>query len=281
MSTPIEFFQYRPTRLVHSMFPGAHPGQMVSSGQLFKRHEPLIARPDPRRIDLRSSVLDPFSSYKVRVQQQHSVLDVYLLADLSASMAFAGKRQVIVDFLLSAAGSALDYGDNFGFVGCGQQIRDDSFLPASRHMGRIRGLAEQLQKQAFDNSSESLLQTHNVLPAHRALIFLLSDFHFDLDWINRIMPALNRHDVVPLVLWDAAEYAGLPDWGLVDFQDMENRARRTLLMRPGLKLKIAEAFKRRKQSLQHRFRAFGAEPLFIEGAFKAAQLTVYFQQRAA
>ncbi len=55
MTQAIESFHYRLAHPGYSVFPGAHPGQMVGSGQLFKRHEPLLASPDPRRIDLRAS----------------------------------------------------------------------------------------------------------------------------------------------------------------------------------------------------------------------------------
>jgi len=283
MSDPIQPFQYRPPRPVVGVFPGAHPGQMVGNGQLFKRHETLIARPDPRRIDLRASLLDPFGNYQVRVQQQHSAVDVFLLADLSASMGFAGnhnKRSVLADMLLSIAASALDHGDGFGFIACNQQVLTDCYLPAGKHMGRIQALAERLQKLVLRPGSAGLLQAQRYLPNHRALVFLLSDFHFPLAQLQAILQSLSCHDVIPLVLWDQAEYSRLPDWGLFQLQDLETGKRRTLWLRPGLKRKIEQAFARRRSQLQHHFRAFGCEPLFIENGYRAAQLTQYFLRRA-
>ncbi|WP_256360841.1 hypothetical protein [Methylomonas koyamae] len=75
---------------------------MVGNGQLFKRHEALLARPDPRRLDLRASVLDPFGQYRVRAYQEHDRVEVMVLADLSASLAYAGrfdKREVLATWL--------------------------------------------------------------------------------------------------------------------------------------------------------------------------------------
>ncbi|WP_026600682.1 DUF58 domain-containing protein [Methylomonas sp. 11b] len=282
MSANTQPFQYRLPRPVVGVFPGAHPGQMVGNGQLFKRHDTLIARPDPRRIDLRASLLDPFGQYQVRVQQQNSAVDVFLLADFSASMGFSGgndKRCVLADMLLSIAASALEYGDNFGFIACNQQVLTDCYLPAGKHMGRIQSLAERLQKLVFQPGSEGLLQAQRYLPNHRALVFLVSDFHFPLPQLQAILQCLSRHDVIPLVLWDQSEYSGLPDWGLFQLQDLETGKRRTLWFRPSLKRKIEQAFAQRRSQLQHHFRAFGCEPLFIENGYRSEQLAQYFLRR--
>lgn len=277
-----QVFQYRLSEPCSRVFPGAHPGQMVGSGQLFKRHEPLIASPDPRRIDLRASVLDPFGAYKVRVYQQRNSLDVYLIADLSASMTFCGrlnKQQIVIDFLLSAANSAFSYGDSFGFIGLGEE--SPWVLPACRQIGRIDSLAQALDAQAFKQGVHGFMQMNRYLPGRRALVFLLSDFHFGLNLLKELMLALGRHDVIPLVLWDNAEYRDLPSWGLVKYQDMENGSARTLLMRPSFREKIIRAFEQRKRALQQTFGSFGSEALFIEGAYRAEQLNEYFQRRSA
>ncbi|OQW67149.1 MAG: MxaS protein [Proteobacteria bacterium ST_bin11] len=283
MSANIHPFQYRLPRPVVGAFPGAHPGQMVGNGQLFKRHDTLIARPDPRRIDLRASLLDPFGNYQVRVQQQHSAVDVFLLADFSASMGFSGnneKRSVLADMLLSIAASALEYGDSFGFIACNQQVLTDCYLPAGKHIGRIQSVAERLQKRAMQPGFAGLLHAQRYLPNHRALVFLVSDFHFPLPHLQAVLRSLSRHDVIPLVLWDQAEYSRLPDWGLFQLQDLETGRRRTLWLRPGLKRKIEQAFAQRRSQLQRHFRAFGCEPLFIENGYRSDQLAQYFLGRA-
>lgn len=284
MSIATDIFRYRPARPAVGVFPGAHPGQMVGSGQLFKRHEPLIASPDPRRIDLHASVLDPFGGYRVRVFQQKSALDVYLIADLSASMSFSGrtnKQRMLIDVLLSAAASAFSYGDNFGFIGCGRRFEQRWLVPGCRQMGRIRDLANSLASHRFAPGSESLSDTARYLPASRALVFLLSDFHFGAERLQSLMQGLSRHDVVPLVLWDSAEYLDLPQWGLIKYQDMERGSERTLVMRPALRRKIVQAYEQRRRQLQRTFRAFGAEPLFIDGQYRAEHVDRYFQQRVA
>ena len=46
MTQPPQLFHYRIAAPSPRVFPGSHPGRMVASGQLFQRHEPLIASPD-------------------------------------------------------------------------------------------------------------------------------------------------------------------------------------------------------------------------------------------
>ncbi len=280
----IEPLHYRLLWKSNAVYPGAHPGQMVGGGQLFKRHEPLLASPDPRRVDLRASFLDPFKSYRVKVYQQQSTVDVYLLADLSASMNFSGshdKKYSLVSVIRALANSARDYGDKFGFIGCADVIDQRFLLPASRHAGNIQGLVEQLTTRTNVGSAQGLKKAANYLSAKRSLVFLLSDFHFPLPDLQVILGSLQAHDVVPLVLWDETEYLKLPEWGLVTTKDLENNSTRLLVMRPTLKQKIITSYEQRQAALKNCCRAFGAEPLFLTSGYDPQAINRYFQQRAA
>jgi len=277
-----QLFNYRVSARVYSAFPGAHAGQIVGTGHLFKRHMPLIARPDPRRIDLRASVLDPFEQYKVRVFQQPSQLTVYLIADLSASMSFHGnssKQQVIADCLVSVAESAAYAGDRFGFIGCSDS-RESSYViePQLTSPGRFRQLAGKLCQSPLQGRADELQRVAAYLPRQPALVFLLSDFYLSVARIEQLAHSLQQHFIVPLVLWDKQEYAGLPEWGSMRLQDMETGRQRTLFLRPALKQKIISAFLQRKKELQQLFRRFGYEPLFLEDGYHAPAMEQYFSQ---
>lgn len=276
------FYYRKPAQ--QSVFPGAHPGKIVGSGQLFKHHTPLITSPDPRHIDIRASVLNHFGQFLVKTFQQQSRLDVFLLADLSASMAYQGqynKQQVLVDCLLSIAQSAHAIGDRFGFVGCGQTINSQLLIsPANLQYGRVAALANVLKKAHLKGQAESLLQAPSYLPNRSSLVFLLSDFYMPTHKIQQQMQRLNQHTVVPMVIWDQKEAADLPQWGIVKYADMEQGKTRTLFMRPALHQKITEAFEQHKQQLRRCFRAFGCEPLFIEKGYRAESVSQYFLQYA-
>jgi len=266
----------------HSVFPGVHRSKVIGNGILFKQHQPLINAPDPRRIDLRASLLNPFSQYQVKSFQQQSRLDVFLLADLSASMGYHGnynKPQAVADCLLSVAKSAHATGDRFGFVGCGQVLNHQLLIsPANLQQGRVTDIAQQIKASIFTGQADSLLQAADYLPNSSALVFLLSDFYMPIKMIQQQMQRLNRHTVVPLVLWDKKESCDLPRWGMMRISDLEQGKTRTLWMRPALQKKIQRAFKQRRQQLQHCFRSFGCEPLFMEQGYRAESISQYFLQ---
>lgn len=277
----IEPLLYRLPWQTSSVYPGAHPGQMVGAGQLFKRHEPLIASPDPRRIDLRATLLDPFAGYRVRVYQQLSMVNVYLIADLSASMDYAQKKLTLIQILLAITYSASNYGDKFGFIGCTETTEQQWLLSSGHQLGLVKSLAKQIEATRFTGTSTGLLQATPYLPASRSLVFLLSDCHFPLPQLGQVLESLQGHDVIPLILWNRDEYTHLPEWGLMSFQDMENNQTRTLFMRPALRRKIISAYQQRQHDLKHRFRAFGIEPLFITEAYSTRDINCYLQQRTA
>ncbi len=266
----------------YNVFPGAHIAKSVGNGWLFKHHKPLIAEPDFRRIDLRASVLNPYSQFQIKAFQQASRIDVFLLADLSASMGFQGqysKSQIVIDCLYSIARSVHAAGDQFGFVGCAQTIDPRLLIsPANLQQGRVTEIAGILQAIVFKGQSDSLLQASNYLPERPALVFLLSDFYMPIEIIQQQMQRLNKHMIVPLVLWDKKENSDLPDWGMVKFVDSEQGKTRTLFMRPALRQKIQSAFVQRKQLLRQCFRRFGCEPLFIEQGYRAELISHYFLQ---
>jgi uncharacterized protein (DUF58 family) len=200
---------------------------------------------------------------------------------MSASMGYADKQQILIRFLLAAAHSAFGYGDKFGFIGCTERIEQRWLLPASQHLGRVPALVKQLERLTFSGSANGLQNAVAFLPAERSLVFLLSDCHFPLAQLRAVLGSLQGHEVIPLVLWHQDEYATLPHWGLISFQDMENQAKRTLFMRPALKQKIMAAYKQRQLDLKNTFRAFGGEPLFITEGYSTQSINCYLQQRAA
>jgi hypothetical protein len=275
-----DLLQYRLRWLPGAVYPGAHLGHMTGAGLLFKQHQPLAANSDPRRIDLRASVLDPFEHYRVRAYQQSSRINVYLLADLSASMGHAGKQKILATLLRTLARSAFSYGDRFGFIGAGEAVEQRWLLPAGMHFEPVSRVASQLESAHFSGTAAGLRQASAYLPAERSLLFLLTDGHFPLTYLSDLLASLQMHDVVPLVLWDPGEYRRLPAWGLLAVRDMESGASRTLVMRPALRNSIVAAYEQRRQALLGTFRAFGSEPLFIEHCDIPA-INRHLHQRAA
>ncbi|MDM0049495.1 DUF58 domain-containing protein [Variovorax sp. J22R115] len=261
-------------------FPGHHRSSRGDSGFEFRGHASLLDAPDPRRLDLHASLRDPFGSWIVRVYSQRKAIPVVLVADLSASMGFAGTRRkldVLADFVDSLAWSAWRTGDSFGFVGCDSTVREDVLLPLTRARGMGDALARTLRSLRLQGrSARALSMAHRYLGRQRSLVFLVSDFHLPLSEVEDTVASMAHHDLVPVVLWDPLEFGPSTRRGLVQVTDPETGVTRLLWWRPALREKWLAAQQQRRDALLRIFQVNRVKPLFIEGAFDADAVTRHF-----
>lgn len=275
-------------------FPGFHSSQQKGGGLQFRNHVPLIDAPDPRRFDISASLRDPFEQIRVRIYQQTSAIPIYVIADLSASMKYQGlnnKMDVLADIIASLSYSAYRTGDTFGLVACADQQFEPWVFPPTlnRAVGlelseKIRllkdsghnGANKQNNANQLGKNSEGLLMAADNMGSRRALVFLLSDFHFPLGLLDKVMASLAYHDVVPVMLWDKQEYEQLPDYGLAYLKDAETNKSRMLLMRPSLKKRIQRQFLERHEKITKILSQYGRLPLLLENGFNPDEITHYF-----
>lgn len=272
-------FHYRIPGRAIGVRPGSHRGRHAGDGQRFRHLAPFLAHPDPRRLDLRASLMDPFETWRVRLYEQRSAILVYALTDVSGSMDFRGvhpKMAVLADFIDGLAASVRRSGDALGLLAAGDRIRPEFCLPLSRQPGPAFRLAAKLRRcRPQGTGCRALAEAGRLLPGRRCLVFLLSDFHWPLSQAREILTILSRHAVVPVVLWDEGEaLPGTP--GLARLTDLEGGGHRLLLLRPALRERLADNLRQRRERLVLLFRQFGREPLFLSRGFDADQVTRYF-----
>jgi uncharacterized protein (DUF58 family) len=281
----MEEFHYRVPWRAGGYRPGHHPSRQGGGGFEFKGYAPLLAAPDPRRLDVHASLRDPFEQWVVRVYHQKSSIPVWLVADLSASMGFAGVRpklDLLAEFTASLGYSTYRTGDPFGFVGCDAAVRFDLLLAPSHNKGAGMEMARRLRALTPTGSTAAgLALAADYIGRQRALVFLASDFHFPIRALEEITASLVRHDVVPVVLWDSAEFARLPRFGIGVVRDSESGRRRTVLMRAALRERIAARYAARRRELERAFASLGRNPLFMIDRFSADALTGYFFSQPA
>ena len=292
-------FHYRLPGLATGASPGAHRSQQGEGGFELRASLPISRARDIRRLDLQASLRDPFGEWAVRQFSQRLALTVVLVADVSASMAFAGgqsstaatastaasaltgppaRQQVLADLADSLAASAWRNGDRFGLVGCDSQVCPDLLLPPSRSRGAGLALAARLRGRALSGASAAgLLQAWRHLPRQRALVFLVSDFQAPLAHTTALLASLAHHAVVPVVLWQAQEAGPASRHGLLALQDPETGQQRHLWWRPALRTQLASQYMQRRAALQQCFAAQRLRPLFVSGEFDADAMTRYFQ----
>ena len=274
-----ELYYRLPGRAAGAM-PGAHRSGGGEGGFEFRGQVPLASARDLRRLDLHASLRDPFGQWIVRQYSLRLALPVLLLADVSASMAFAGqppRQQVLADLAESLAASAWRQGDSFGLVACDSRVRTDLLLPPTRARGAGSALAARLRALVLDGaSSRGLLLASRYLPQRRSLGFLVSDFHWPLADLRAVLRSLAPHALVPVVLGDAQEAVPATPRGLLSVLDAETGRRQRLWWRPALRERLADAQQQRRAALQHCFAAHRLRPLFIDGAFDADAVTRHF-----
>lgn len=256
------------------VLPGAHPGHGEGAEGEFRRHVSLLRHPDPRRIDLRASLRDPFGELHVRQFAPRRAVPVAALVDLSGSMRFgeavAGR---VAELCAVIALSAVRSGDSFALYGGDERLREEVSIPPSRR----RGLEDEVYARLVTARPSGarmggLVEAAAHLPTRRSLVFLISDFLAPADEIERLLAALWRHDVVPVVVRDGAVEEALPRWGLIEAGDLETGAARLIFMRPSLRERWIRQACERREALGRLFARHGLRPLDLKDAFDSDAL---------
>ena len=286
MRAPDEFHYRFPDR-VRGYRPGSHQALSTGAGQEFVSHARLYDRPDPRRLDLRASLRSIDGDWLVRVNRQRAGVSVHAVVDVSESMRFGArtKLQVAAEFLESLGVSAFRTGDAAGMMAFDRAERPDLFVPARVSRGAGSLMADKLRDvhsvggrrpHAPHDGGRGLERTITRLVGREGLVFIVSDFHWSLDFLPRVLDLLAPAVVVPMVVWDRAEIEPPGGSGFALLEDAESGAQRSLWLRPALRNRWREAVAKRRSDLERVFSACSARPFYMTGAFDAEALSRYF-----
>ena len=196
-------FQYKLSGSSKSSRPGSHKSSERGSGMEFNRLVSLQQYPDPRRLDLRASIIDPYERWLVREFKQRSAVSVFAIVDLSASVRFHGLqngKNLINKILTSVMNSVRRYGDRFGLIGFDNKFRQDWFMPATQRVPvNFDTLNLQFPSGKTGRGHKGLMEAPNWLPKERCLLFFISDFHISLNLLSYFFSRTISHQVVPII----------------------------------------------------------------------------------
>jgi uncharacterized protein (DUF58 family) len=274
-----DFFYSIPWRAT-SPHPGVHSGVLNGGTDEFAGLVPLMSNPQPKHIDVRASIQNPLGQWMVRSFRQRSSIQVQVIADLSASMDYQGmadKRETVAHLVRSIAWSTYREADRFSFLAADDALIESLTIPSRLYKGGLPELFTRLLYHPRQGTGiAGLLAAAARLGRTKSLVFLISDFHQPLNDLAELMRTLSRHDVVPVVIWDKAEFEALPDYGFVVVVDPETRQKRRLFMRPWLREQFERQFEERREALRDLFAPHGRSPLFLTEPYQPDQLTHYF-----
>lgn len=263
--------------------PGAVRGLSAGIGDQLRALVLLRDHPDPRRLDLRACLRDPFERLWVRDFYLNTAFKVIVLLDASASMGYVGevnRLHVAQDIATQLALAAYKASDAFGFYAANEVLIKDAALPPRLNRSAWQWIKQHLSTiRPQGKNADGLLKVAAQLPKKCCLVFVLSDFRWADGKFKQLLKSLSHHDVIPIMLQDPAEFNQLPTHGIATLQDMETGESRFVWMRAALLKQIEAARNLHFKVVADVSRAYGCKPLLVRGKFDAAQLTQYFMER--
>lgn len=265
--TPV--FHYKTRFLLNALMDGAHKSKRQGPGSEFYRTAAFLSDPNPSRVDLTRSLMDPFETLFVKTFRQRSELEVVTLADGSHSMLTGDKADFMLAALDCISRSVYEGGDK-----CHPYLLTENILslPSQPDWQTALDKATLAPRQ----TASAFRQLNYEIPTQRCLIFILSDFHWPTEWLQSLLSELSAHYVVPVIIWSAAEIADYPLWRFVQVQDAESGSQHLLFTTPRQQQHLRRALTERKKLLTQLFSAYGCRPIWLAEPFSAQQFDRYF-----
>tara|TARA_R110001606_G_scaffold361754_7_gene515377 strand:+ start:299910 stop:300782 length:873 start_codon:yes stop_codon:yes gene_type:complete len=279
-------FSYRYPHKVYGSLPGVHHGKSLGTGDSFAGFSDLFDYPDPRRLDLRATIRSNMATgkdnYLVKRYQQRSPITLWVMADLSRSMAISNvNHEQLANLTHLVAHSAIGLGDRFGLAGFDSGLRHDVHMMPTRQRSMPTLAADMIRDAAPASSAgiDGLIHAANMITSKHAIVFLASDFCCDIDVLDKALRQLSRYTVVPVV-WKHDDVNHLPSHaGWTEMRDSETGERRSLWMRPSIKKRWQQTIDDHFEQLTACFMRHRVRPLFTDGDVSGEQLTNYFLGR--
>lgn len=251
---------------------GIHRSKQSGAGGIFRDFATLLEHRDPRRIDLRQTLRDPFEALHVRRFEEKSRIGVTMLVDLSGSMGFEGasrKMALVADLARVFAMAVRRAGDTFALYAADDHVREElSALPSRSHAGEEDMVARLRAYVPVRRGASGLIKAAARVGRKRNMVLIVSDFLLPDAEMEALFEALSGHDIVPIRIVDSRESAELPSWGLIELADLETGRRRLVAMRPSLKADWQRRIEERRSFFRALAARHGRTPFEITDAIR-------------
>ena len=276
--------QIHTSRVTSEALAGTYHSAFRGRGVEFEEVRPYVVGDDVRTIDWNVSARA--GAPHVKQFREERELCVMLAVDLSGSLDFGTrsqfKREMVAELAATIAFSAIRNGDKVGLLAFTDRV--ERFVPprkGTRHVLRIVRELLALKPQGAGTRIGAAIDEVTRIVRKRSVLFVVSDF-MDTGWERSMSVARGRHDVIPVVVRDAAEDS-LPAVGLLELQDPETGE--TLVVDTadrGMRARFAAAAAEERAALQQAFRRMRMDAVEVQtGGDFVKPLAEVFRRREA
>jgi uncharacterized protein (DUF58 family) len=272
----------RTRQVVDAAFAGQYHAAFKGRGMEFEEVRPYLVGDDVRTIDWNVSAR--LGEPHVKLFREERELTVMLAVDLSGSLDFGThgqfKRDLLAELAATVAFSAAMNNDKIGLLAFTDRV--ELFVPprkGTKHVMRIVRELLALRPEGRGTAIGPALEELGRVLRQRSVVFVVSDF-LDDSWDRPMRMARRRHDVVPVVVQDAAERE-LPPMGLVEFTDPETGERHLVdTGRRRVRRRFAEVAEAKAATRDRLLRGMRLDPIEITtGEDFVAPLSASFRRR--
>ncbi|WP_313533692.1 hypothetical protein [Haematobacter sp.] len=282
-----EALAWRFSRRISGARPGQHRGRHAGSEGTFNDLSPLFRHPDPRRIDIRRTVADPFGETWVRRFAMPSTVTLHLMVDLSASIAATGAtdRHRLAALLAGAFAGAVRLSGDACALAIAQGDAAEVVLAPGRDSGRALAVREAVETaRPAGRGVEGLVRLAPLTPVARTLVVLMSDFEITGEEAERLLAAFGSHALLPLWLRDSAleaeerQHPGrVPR--LLRLTDPETGRARTSVVTPARWDRWRQQRERQRAEVAAAFHRHARDPVEIRDRIAPADLAAELARR--
>jgi len=258
---------------VQTLMQGMHRSTFRGRGDDFEFFQQYTLGEETGHIDWKASerLEDGFLVRKLREER---VLEVWVAADLSASM-FAGfstegcKQRLLLEIMAVLGRSVIRQQDLLGFIGFDSAIR--TVLPPFRSEKALVHLLKTIWDfQPSAGERTSLLPVLQFFETHkgswkqkkRQFILLISDFETEEDWVPMAQRIAASHSICPIFLEEKVPENLISSVDVLTYRDVESGEYETVDAKAWLRL-LKDQKRREREYCLERFQASGIKALFV------------------
>jgi uncharacterized protein (DUF58 family) len=256
---------------MQTLMQGLHPSTFRGRGADFEFLQPHTVGEDLAQIDWKASERLE-DGFLVRRRREERVLEVWIAADLSPSIgsgfSLEGcKQRLLLDVVAVIGHAVMQQQDLLGFVGFDSAIRT-VLAPFRSIKTFVRLLNTLWHFQPTPGTPTALLSALQFFAArrgswqHKRLIFILSDFETEEDWLPALQRLRAAHPLHPVFLEETIPEQLLGAAGQLTCRDVETGE--WVVVDPRHWLRLLHEYKRQeRQRCLTQFEAAGIRALFV------------------